>query len=134
MTTSPESAPPADTLSTTELTCHMNTVELVGELIAAPEARQLPSGDDVVSWRLVVRTESLSFSRGSKASPPLRSDTIDCVAGQGPIRKRALSYQPGDVIELVGALRHRYWRGVGGLNSRYEVEVTSLRRRRRGDS
>lgn len=133
MTTTPESAPLADVLSSTELTCHVNTVELVGELVVAPEARQLPGGDEVVSWRLVVRTESLSLRRGSKAASPLRSDSIDCVAGLGPIRKRALSYQPGDVIEVAGALRHRYWRGVGGLNSRYEVEVTSLRRRRRGD-
>ncbi len=134
MTTSPEPAPPAPVQPSTELTCHVNTVELVGELATAGEVRQLPSGDEVVSWRLVVRTESLSFNRGSKAASPLRTDSIDCVAALGPICKRALSYQPGDIIEVAGALRHRYWRGVGGLNSRYEVEVTSVRRRRRNDT
>lgn len=133
MTTSTERAPSSSAGPNPELTCHVNTVELVGELAAPAEVRQLPNGDEVVGCRLVVRTESISYGRGSKAVAPVRSDSIDCAASAGALRKRLLSYQAGDVLELSGALRHRYWRGAGGLNSRYEVEVNAVRRRRRGD-
>jgi hypothetical protein len=36
-------------------------------------------------------------------------------------------YRVGDLLEVSGAVRHRYWRGAGGLASRYEVEVEKIR-------
>ena len=103
---------------------HVNVVQLVGDLAAAAQDRELPGGDQVSTFRISVRTEPTA------AGQKVRSDSIDCVAVTAGIRKRLAAYEPGDVIQVSGSLRHRYWRGGDGLSSRYEVEVSSLRRQR----
>ena len=40
----------------------------------------------------------------------------------------AVDLGPGDVVEVTGALRRRFFRGGGGVQSRYDVEVSALRR------
>jgi len=39
-----------------------------------------------------------------------------------------LKWRAGDIIEIDGALRRRFWRTPGGPVSRYEVEVRKARR------
>lgn len=107
----------------------INEVRLVGRLPAAAEVRTLPSGDMLGTFRLVVdRTDAGSRSRASV-------DVIDCVVwGAGP-RRSALGWAAGDLVEVSGALRRRFYRSTsGGTGSRTEVEVLSCRRRRRGGS
>jgi single-strand DNA-binding protein len=134
MTSSTEApSAPSPPSAVTDPLGHLNSVQLIGELATGAEVRALPNGDEVVGCRIVVRTGSVGYGGGHKAAPPVRTDSIDCVTSVVALRKRLLSYGPGDVIEVSGALRHRYWRGPGGLNSRYEVELTSVRRRRRAD-
>jgi single-strand DNA-binding protein len=94
---------------------HKNEVHVVGRLSTTAEARDLPSGDQVVSWRLVVE-------RPSSASRP-GVDVIDCVAFSARVRRAALKWQPGDVIEVEGALRRRFWRTGSGTASRLELET-----------
>lgn len=117
-------------------TDHVNEIVLVGELASPAESRTLPSGDEVVSFRLTVRCPATPLRRGTRAEPePSRShsDSLDCVARRPALRARLLRGNVGDVVRVEGALRHRYWRGPSGINSRYEVEVeqvtTVLRRR-----
>lgn len=98
---------------------HENCVHLIGRLAAAPESRQLPSGDEVVTWRLVV--DRADTSRG-------RIDTLACVAWSAATRRAALRWMPGDIVEVDGALRRRFWRTPTGAASRYEVEVQGARR------
>lgn len=105
----------------TELVEHRNEVVMVGRLAAAPVPRTLPSGDEVVSWRLVVERPA-----GSTPS----SDTVNCSAFGGRVRSQALSWEPGEVIEVSGALHRRFWRGQGGLQNRYEVDVVRASRRK----
>src|SRR3954451_22198686 len=81
----------------TELVEHRNEVVMVGRLAAAAVPRLLPSGDEVVSWRLVVERPT-----GSTPS----SDTVNCSARGGRVRHQALGWEPGEVIEISGAL-HR---------------------------
>ena len=115
-------------------TAPRNEVVLVGRVPAAPEERELPSGDRLVSWRVVV-------GRGPGRRPPegVRAttvDTLDCVAWTASARRAAAALQPEDVVEVRGALRRRFWRAGAGAASRCEVEATSVRRvnrRRRGD-
>lgn len=101
---------------------HRNDVTLVGRLSAAATERTLPSGDLVVSWRVIVQRPP-DVRRNT-----ITVDTIDCVARTPALGRRALGWLAGDTMEMTGALRRRFWRGQGGVRSRYEVEVAGARR------
>jgi single-strand DNA-binding protein len=100
---------------------HRNEVTVCGRLSAAALTKELPSGDEIVNWRLVV-------DRGEVAGVR-KVDVIDCTTFGGRVRRQALAWSEGDLIEVVGSLRRRFWRGAGGLQSRCEVEVDSAARR-----
>jgi single-strand DNA-binding protein len=97
----------------------VNEVSLSGRVSGDPQARTLPSGDAVVSVRVVVR-------RGEGGV-----DTIDCSAFRGDARRVLLRWRDGDMVELEGRLRRRFWRTGAGALSRTEVVVHSGRRLRR---
>lgn len=90
-------------------------MRLRGRWTAAAE-RELPSGDELVTSRLVV----------GRAGPGV--DTIDCAIWPSTLRRRALAVPEGTVVEVDGSLRRRFWRTPAGAASRYEVEVSALRR------
>jgi single-strand DNA-binding protein len=96
----------------------VNTVELAGRVSGEPEARVLPSGDDLVTLRLVV---------ARPAGGPV--DTIDLACWSPSARRSASRLTDGDHVHVVGSLRRRFFRTPGGAASRYEVEVTRLSRR-----
>jgi single-strand DNA-binding protein len=104
-----------------------NEVDLVGRLAAPAQERVLPSGDTLLSWRLVV-------DRPPGRRPPPEGvrtpsvDTIDCVAWSAKAQRSALRLDPGDVVAVTGALRRRFWRTATGAASRTEVEVEVVRR------
>jgi single-strand DNA-binding protein len=100
-----------------------NEVRLVGRLAAAAEEKQLPSGDVLVTFRLVVDRPP---AHRRERSPTV--DTIDCSAWRADVRRSVRRWQAGDTIEVSGALRRRFWRGASGAASRSEVEVASARR------
>ena len=97
----------------------VNSVELSGRVSGEPEARVLPSGDELVTLRLVV---------ARPAGGPV--DTIDLACWSKTARRSAGRLTDGDHIHVTGALRRRFFRTPGGAASRYEVEVTRLSRRR----
>ncbi|MFN8159138.1 MAG: single-stranded DNA-binding protein [Candidatus Nanopelagicales bacterium] len=97
----------------------VNEVRLVGRISGKPEERELPSGDQVMVFRLVV------------ARDEGRPDTIDCAAFRGDLRRKLRGWVPGDHVELEGSLRRRFFRAGGAPASRYEVEVRSAVRVRR---
>lgn len=100
-----------------------NEVTLVGKVSATPQLRQLPSGDSLVSVRVVVKRKG---PRPRPNSPTI--DTIDCGAWTGRAKKTLERFQPGDVVEVTGSLRRRFQRIDGGAISRYEVEVSGAKR------
>jgi single-strand DNA-binding protein len=102
-------------------TRHRNEVVVCGRLSAGAVPKQLPSGDEIVTWRLVV-------DRGEDAGNR-KVDVVDCTTFGARVRRQALAWSEGDTIEVVGALRRRFWRGPGGLQSRCEVEVDTANRR-----
>lgn len=104
-----------------------NEVVLVGRLAAAPEGRELPSGDRLTTWRLVVDRPP-AHRRAPEGVRPPTVDTLDCVAWRSSLQRASASWLPGDVIAVEGALRRRFWRGPTGASSRYEVEVAKARR------
>jgi single-strand DNA-binding protein len=104
-----------------------NEVVLVGRLSGEVVTRELPSGDQLSSWRLVVdRPGDGPRAVAGRRSPTV--DTIDCAAHRGQVRRLAAGWQVGDTLEITGALRRRFWRGPHGLGSRYEVEASGARR------
>jgi single-strand DNA-binding protein len=106
---------------------HRNLVELVGRLSGAPLERELPSGDRLVTFRLVVERPPAS---GTAAASRQRVDTIDCVAWTARVRRSARAWPDGCVLEVGGSLRRRFRRSPAGTVSRVEVEVSRARLRR----
>jgi len=106
---------------------HVNEVTLVGRLAAPIEERELPSGDVVATFRLVVE-------RGGTRRPGSRSprvDTLDCSIWTATTRRQAAGWRSGDVLCVQGALRRRFWRNGAAAVSRSEVEVLRVRRVRK---
>ncbi|MEX2290839.1 MAG: single-stranded DNA-binding protein [Mycobacteriales bacterium] len=110
-----------------------NEVLLVGRVSGAPQERELPSGDALVSWRVIVDRPA------PRRAPPegvrrIAIDTLDCVAWTAALRSKARRLVDGDIVHVEGALRRRFWRAGAGATSRTEVEVGQLRRLARRES
>jgi single-strand DNA-binding protein len=95
---------------------HVNQIVLVGRLSGEPEWRALPGDRHVAVWRLVVEHRDAR-------SPQDSIDTIRCVSYDPAIHSNIRTWSHGDVIEVRGALRHRFWRGPAGPRGLYEVEA-----------
>lgn len=103
-----------------------NQVVLGGRVSGEPAVRLLPSGDELVSWRLVVARGNRSQSPSGRQLPTV--DTIDCVAFKAGVRGAAARWAGGEVVEVRGELRRRFWRGAQGAASRCEVEVFEIKK------
>jgi single-strand DNA-binding protein len=110
---------------------HSNEVHLVGRLAAAPVSRDLPSGDLVMTFRVVVARQRASRGPAARSATV---DTIDCAAWTKAAQRSLRSWDPGDIVEVRGALRRRFWRSPHGPSSRSEVEVTTARRAARAST
>ena len=106
-----------------------NEVRLIGRIPAAAEERLLPSGDVLCTFRVAV-TRDLAQD-GAHGSGRQRVDSLECVTWSGRVRRSAMSWEVGDVVEVAGALRRRFFRTAAGTGSRVEVDVRSGRRLRR---
>ncbi|QZY30570.1 single-stranded DNA-binding protein [Nocardioides coralli] len=96
-----------------------NQVRLVGRVSGEPEERRLPSGDRVWAFRVVVAREQ---PHGRQ-----RVDALECAAWSGRTQRSVARWSPGDLVEVEGALRRRFYRTGGGTQSRVEVEVAAAR-------
>jgi single-strand DNA-binding protein len=97
-----------------------NEVRLVGRISVDAEERELPSGDRVAQLRVVV-PRSTDSGAG-------RVDAIDVACWSARTRRSARGIKAQDTVEVVGALRRRFFRTSTVTVSRYEVEALSLRR------
>jgi single-strand DNA-binding protein len=104
----------------------VNEVVLVGRVSAEPTTRVLPSGDEIVSWRLIVERDNHGIQPSGVRLPTV--DTIDCVAHKAAVRRAATRWTGGEILEIRGALRRRFWRGAQGAASRCEVEVLTAKK------
>jgi single-strand DNA-binding protein len=104
-----------------------NEVRLVGRVSADPDEREMPSGDTVVLFRLVVPRGAAAAGAGGASV-----DTIDVACWSGRAKTSGRRLRAGDHAEVSGALRRRFFRTGGGPASRYEVDARAVRRTRRG--
>lgn len=104
------------------------SVEIVGRLGAHVRTRELPSGDVITTFTLVVDRPEREL-RGTT-----RVDAITCVATKARIRTALERWEPGTLISASGVLRRRFWRagsansGSSGMGSATEVLVRSARK------
>jgi len=94
-----------------------NEVRLVGRSSAPAIEKELPSGDKVVEIRIVVARDNRDGY-----------DTLDVALWSASLRKRALTLKNDEWIEVVGALRRRFWKTGKVVASRWQVEGRELTR------
>lgn len=109
--------------SKSEITAHRNEVSLVGK-ISGSSTRILPSGDQISTFRIVI--DRAHKDRGP--SGRVMVDAIDCTAWRVAVQRAVAKLVDGDVVEVSGAMRRRFWRTGSQATSRVEVEVRKLRR------
>jgi single-strand DNA-binding protein len=110
---------------------HLNEVRLVGRISAAPTGIELPSGDTLSTFRVSVRRPPVPARRGAAAVAVRRRapvDAIDCAAWRAGVQRTVSAFAVGDLVEVRGSLRRQFRRTGGVPTSRYEIEVTAVRR------
>ena len=95
----------------------LNDLLLRGRVSAIAVEKELPSGDKVVEFRLIV-------SRQRRDGV----DTLDIGAWSAKSRRIALTLKPDEWVEVSGAIHRRFWTGAGGLASRWQVEAVEISR------
>ncbi|GHJ61305.1 hypothetical protein NOK12_38230 [Nocardioides sp. OK12] len=118
------------TVETVQDTDPVNEVRLQGRLAQDPQLRELPSGDRLWTFRVVVGRPprpAAAEGRGPRGSV----DAIECAAWDARVRRSVERWHAGDVVAVEGAVRRRFFRSPAGTASRVEVEVRSGRRIRR---
>jgi single-strand DNA-binding protein len=95
-----------------------NAVTLVARVTSEAEPFELPSGDTLMKFRVVVPRH--------KPVTKATVDTIDCVAFKPAAQRKSANLEIGDIVEITGELRRRFWKTGAGVASRMEVEVSKI--------
>lgn len=98
-----------------EVDYSLNDCLLRGRVSAEAVEKELPSGDRVVEFRLII-------TRADREGV----DTLDIAAWSSKSRRTALSLKAGEWVEVSGSVRRRFWQGPAGLASRWQIEGTSI--------
>jgi single-strand DNA-binding protein len=101
-------------------------VTVRGRLGARVDQRQLPSGDIVTVFTVVVDRPGRDRQQTGASSASV--DAIPCQSFRSPVTRRLATLRTGDWIRIEGTLRRRFWRAGGGLGSAMEVDVRRLDR------
>ena len=95
----------------------LNDVLLRGRVSAQAVEKELPSGDKVVEFRLIVTREKQSGV-----------DTLDIASWSAKSRRTALTLTPDEWVEVSGSIHRRFWSAPTGLASRWQVEAVEITR------
>ena len=101
-----------------------NEVVIAGRLSADPEMKELPSGDSLWTFRVVVPRTSRAASRDER-KPGV--DALECSVWSGRIKRSVQTWRAGDMVQVEGEMRRRFFRSAAGTASRVEVEVEAGR-------
>ncbi len=99
-----------------------NSVELVGRLGKVTTERDLPSGDRLTAFSVIVDRPEREIVGRTKV------DAIPCQTFRVSVSSKVSSWECGTEVVAIGVLRRRFWRTPSGLGSAVEVEVRSLKR------
>ncbi len=95
----------------------LNEVLLRGRVSGEPVEKELPSGDMVVEFRIVVPRKSR-----------VGVDTLDIAAWTSKTRRTGLTLKSEEWVEVNGAVRRRFWQAPNGLASRWQIEASAISR------
>lgn len=95
----------------------LNDCLLRGRVSAPATDRELPSGEHVVEFRLIITRDQREGV-----------DTLDIAAWSPKNRRSAMSLKAGEWIEVAGSVRRRFWQGPAGLASRWQIEAEAISR------
>jgi single-strand DNA-binding protein len=95
----------------------LNDLVLRGRVSREAIEKELPSGDKVVEFRLIVSREKLSGV-----------DTLDIGAWSAKARRTALTLTADEWVEVSGSIHRRFWSAPTGLASRWQVEAVEITR------
>jgi primosomal replication protein N len=96
----------------------VNRVDLAGTVASVPERRRTPAGTPVLQFRLQVEP--------SPHDPAVAGCLVTIVAlGEDAAASPVVE---GSVVEIVGSLTERRWRGPGAVRqSRFEILARTVR-------
>lgn len=95
----------------------LNDVLLRGRVSSLAVEKELPSGDKVMEFRIVIaRSDDEGF------------DTIDISAWSSKLRRTAASLKNDQWVEVSGSIKRRFWRGAAGLASRWQIDASEISR------
>ena len=97
----------------------INEVRLVGRVTSLAVEKELPSGDKVVEFRVVI-------GRGKMRNGKKEVDSLDVAAWSAKARRAALAVKIDSWVEVKGSVRRRFWRAPTGLASRWQVEASEV--------
>ena len=98
-------------------------VSVTGRMGARMVERELPSGDAVTTFTVVVDRPASARREGGASV-----DAIPCQVFKATLARRLTGIEAGEWVNVSGTLRRRFWRGPAGLGSALEVEVSTLTR------
>ena len=117
MATKESSKKKAQELAEIEEDYSLNDVVLRGRVSHEAIEKELPSGDKVVEFRLIVTRDKQSGV-----------DTLDIASWSAKSRRTALSLTPDEWVEVSGSIHRRFWSSPTGLASRWQVEALEISR------
>ena len=95
----------------------LNELLLRGRVSAPAETKELPSGDKVVEFRLIITREKRAGV-----------DTLDIAAWSAKARRFAMNLKTDEWIEVSGSIHRRFWKSANGVASRWQVEAIEIAR------
>lgn len=93
----------------------LNDLLVRGRVSCPAVEKELPSGDKVVEFRVIISRE------GREAV-----DTLDVGAWSYKSRRIALTLKAQEWIEISGSVHRRFWQTPGGVASRWQVEAAEI--------
>lgn len=108
-------------MGTTEIP-YENVIRICGRVAQDPVRRTLPSGDTLVTIRVIVRRSPRARRRSR-----VPVDAFECVGWTQRVQRSMTRLRPDDVVEIDGELRRRFRRVAGAPVSTVEIELTSCR-------
>jgi len=100
-----------------EIDYSLNDLLLRGRVSAQATSKELPSGDKVVEFRLIV-------TRSEREGV----DTLDIAAWSAKSRRIALTLESDEWIEVSGSIHRRFWQSPTGVASRWQIEADEILR------
>ncbi|MDD2858462.1 MAG: single-stranded DNA-binding protein [Candidatus Nanopelagicales bacterium] len=97
-----------------------NDVHLIGRLGQQVAIRELPSGDEITTFTVVVPRGAGAREHGPSV------DSLACQTMRAAIRSKVERWEPGTWVEVHGALRRRFWNSGRGLASATEIDVRTI--------